>query len=400
MEDAHRSARRGRARAALLAGLGIVAAVALAACSRGEEDRAEAGALVRKAAQDLTAAEKRDFVDAVLKLKRMPSPFEGYERFSYYDTFVKWHRDVFFCDQQTAHMGPNFLPWHRQFLLLFEQGLSKAAGKPISVPYWDWTDPKSTNAVFRDDLMGGDGNAEEGYAVTSGPFRQGEWRLNVLDQKVNDPLGLRFLVRQMGSFPGVEQLPTEAKVQHAVTRPVYDVVPFNDQSNPEQSFRNNLEGWRNEIGQKCEQGLIAPLTGPGASRHELHNGVHLWVGGLFGDRQGTMDLNTSPNDPVFFLHHANIDRIWQAWIEANGPVYEPVRGWQRPEQNLHQAMLPYKKIGERVTPASMLEIDKLDYRYDELPEIEAGRAGSDTADSPSASGLVGPATLGFSCALG
>jgi tyrosinase len=42
-----------------------------------------------------------------------------------------------------------------------------------------------------------------------------------------------------------------------------------------------------------------------------HNGVHVWVG-------GTMSMiPTAPCDPVFFMHHANIDRIWSQWQAAN-----------------------------------------------------------------------------------
>jgi tyrosinase len=39
----------------------------------------------------------------------------------------------------------------------------------------------------------------------------------------------------------------------------------------------------------------------------LHNGVHSWVGGPMGD------LDTAPADPLFWMHHANIDRIWESW---------------------------------------------------------------------------------------
>ena len=46
-------------------------------------------------------------------------------------------------------------------------------------------------------------------------------------------------------------------------------------------FSNALEGW---------------INGP-----QLHNRVHVWVG-------GSMLINTSPNDPVFFVNHCNVDR--------------------------------------------------------------------------------------------
>src|SRR5207244_3148352 len=45
---------------------------------------------------------------------------------------------------------------------------------------------------------------------------------------------------------------------------------------------------------------------------DLHNLVHRWVG-------GNMLRMTSPNDPVFFMHHANIDRMWSIWQKKVAP---------------------------------------------------------------------------------
>ncbi len=308
------------------------------------------GLAVRPNVADLSHEQRVALVDAILALKETPAPIEGYESYSYYDMFVKWHRDVFFCGRrQSAHMGANFLPWHRQYLLMFEQALNEVSDTPIVLPYWDWTDPASTNGLFRKDLMGGNGNPAQEYAVTSGRFEKGEWRLNVLDQRVSDPNPERYLTRRIGSFPDIPQLPTAEDVQQALTRPVYDTVPFDDEANPAQSFRNNLEGWRGKIGEDCEDGLFGPLTGIGV--HEpsaMHNSVHLWVGGLYGkgknQQTGTMTLNTSPNDPIFWLHHANIDRLWESWMAINGRVYEPTGGWPRPGQNLNNRMVPVQDL--------------------------------------------------------
>jgi tyrosinase len=66
--------------------------------------------------------------------------------------------------------------------------------------------------------------------------------------------------------------------------------------------------------------------------HDLHNGVHLYVGGIWvpasGDvAAGTMIYDTSPNDPVFWLHHANIDRLWAEWERTHPTAtYEPAAG--------------------------------------------------------------------------
>jgi len=46
----------------------------------------------------------------------------------------------------------------------------------------------------------------------------------------------------------------------------------------------------------------------------LHNNVHMWSGGVRGGQVGTMgDIRISPADPIFWLHHAQIDRIWSIW---------------------------------------------------------------------------------------
>jgi tyrosinase len=42
-----------------------------------------------------------------------------------------------------------------------------------------------------------------------------------------------------------------------------------------------------------------------------HNPVHDIIG-------GAMTTMQSPNDPVFWLHHSNIDRLWVAWLAAGG----------------------------------------------------------------------------------
>jgi tyrosinase len=42
-----------------------------------------------------------------------------------------------------------------------------------------------------------------------------------------------------------------------------------------------------------------------------HNPVHDIIGGIMATMQ-------SPVDPIFWLHHANIDRLWVAWVAAGG----------------------------------------------------------------------------------
>ena len=294
--------------------------------------------IVRKDVKDLTKREKAEFVSAVLTAKNVPSPWDP--KLSYYDQFVQWHRDAFKCKhgwQQdgnwagAAHNSPTFLPWHRQYLILFEQMLRTTSGNPdLALPYWDWTNADSTAAVFSNDLLGPEGDPAHDFAVMSGPFRKGAWSFDIQDPAVYLD-GVRtpesFIVRRFNVFfdesPG---LPTAKDVKQAQAVSHYDHAPFNAQSKTSESFRNTLEGWRNATPSECTDGWLMQTQTKG-SPHDLHNLVHIYTGGIWkeGDEvvQGTMAYNTSPNDPIFFLHHANVDRIWAAHELASGGHYRP-----------------------------------------------------------------------------
>ena len=77
----------------------------------------------------------------------------------------------------------------------------------------------------------------------------------------------------------------------------------------------------------------------------VHNSVHIAVG-------GDMRKASSPTDPIFWLHHANIDRIWLNWQNsANG----------MPPLNLQEKMMPLKYLNVEV--GSVVNVNNLDYGY-------------------------------------
>ena len=55
------------------------------------------------------------------------------------------------------------------------------------------------------------------------------------------------------------------------------------------------------------QEINSPLGEGKYKLERFHNGVHLWVGGAM------KAVGTSPYDPVFYLHHAYIDYLWEKW---------------------------------------------------------------------------------------
>jgi hypothetical protein len=88
---------------------------------------------------------------------------------------------------------------------------------------------------------------------------------------------------------------------------------------------------------------------------------------------------SSPNDPVFWLHHCNIDRLWAEWQRQhlNEEAYLPEDGAPT-GQNLNEPMI-FNLPGERApwpdqfTPAEVLDHRTMGVRYDTEPEERMAR---------------------------
>jgi tyrosinase len=75
--------------------------------------------------------------------------------------------------------------------------------------------------------------------------------------------------------------------------------------------------------------------------------------------------SSSPNDPVFYMNHCNVDRIWEAWLSRNGRTYVPaqsapvsLRG-----HRINDAMSSL--ISAPMRPADLLNVSFF-YAYDSL----------------------------------
>ena len=229
----------------------------------------------------------------------------------------------FLTRRNAAHRGPAFLPWHREFLRLIEADLQRVLGDAnFGLPYWDWEHDgdlplaeQKTTIIW--DMLGGDGDAAAADIVTTPPFGFDIFDNALLQDPdvfddpaswiIVDPMGRQngFLRRALGrdqdagGNPIAPTLPISDDVTDAVENiDQYDEENWDEQSTAANSFRNVLEGF----------------AGPSG----LHNRIHQWVAGSMGP-------GTSPNDPVFFLHHCNVDRIWALWqAEHPGVAYSPL----------------------------------------------------------------------------
>jgi tyrosinase len=100
---------------------------------------------------------------------------------------------------------------------------------------------------------------------------------------------------------------------------------------------------------------------------EIHNTAHDWVG-------GSLATPCSPNDPVFWLHHCNIDRLWAEWqLQHFGWPYLPPSGTPG-VLGLDDAMMLARAGGFKPTPRCVLNHAALGYRYDTEPPLLPARA--------------------------
>lgn len=224
---------------------------------------------LRKSAADLTDAERTAFIDALLAVKASGR----------YDDLVRFHYrqmpDGMPPMRMPAHRSPGFLPWHRRFLRELETALEQA--RPgVALPYWDWADPRSIPAIFSPSFLGGRAPSTDGSRFTASAWplrvrRPGE--ANVLER---DLVGMET--------PGAIVIGPD-EIDAVLGRDAYDAPAYDHLTRT--GFRAGLE--------------------------RLHDMVHGWVG-------GSMNAGTSPNDPVFYLHHAQVDRLWAQWMQGRGPT--------------------------------------------------------------------------------
>lgn len=95
-----------------------------------------------------------------------------------------------------------------------------------------------------------------------------------------------------------------------------------------------------------------------------HNDIHVAVGGQMGAP------DTAALDPIFWLHHANIDRLWAQWQLSHPDPTEA--GW------LEQTFEFADASGATVSTATskIVRIADLDYAYDTVPVASEASAGA------------------------
>jgi tyrosinase len=194
-----------------------------------------------------------------------------------------------------AHGAPGFLPWHRAYLLDLEREL-QAIDSSVTLPYWRFDRPAPN--VFTPLFLG--------TSTTGGAVQFGS--TNPLQFWVTD------------STMGVDRSPH------------FDI--------PTQPAHVISEAQTLALG--SGYGAFVRMEG------DPHGRAHTSFGGSINNPA------TAPRDPLFFLLHANVDRLWAKWQRRFGR-FNPATGasfvgspGNRIGHNLPDTMWPWN--GSTVSP--------------------------------------------------
>ncbi|WP_432478408.1 tyrosinase family protein [Nocardioides sp. GXQ0305] len=218
---------------------------------------------------------------------------------------------------QCQHQSWHFFPWHRVYLYYFERIVRAAVaqiGGPSdwALPYWNWDRPFPSNTLpqaFRVPQLP-DGSENPLYL----PLRRTDAMM----------AGFQFTTRQTSTVKAM--------------RTTQFATP-----DGRRSFGGGMQP-------------VAQFAGAlGAMEKQPHNVIHVQIGSrarpnCTGGWMGV--IKCAANDPVFFLHHANVDRLWDVWLAQGGGRANPTdTAW------LNQPFTMYDENGQPVTLRSRDVVD-------------------------------------------
>jgi tyrosinase len=203
---------------------------------------------------------------------------------------------------QCQHNCWFFLPWHRLYLYYFERivraavvahrDIDDATKRDWALPYWNYEGGARTLSLPP---------AFRSKALANGTTR------NALYVKQRNP----------GRNDGDPVDPTEATSEDARSEGSFSL------DRPAGGFGGAATGW-NHYDED-------PNLFPGVLERTPHGSIHGAVGGYMGK------FETAGLDPVFWLHHCNIDRLWELWRgqpDASGNP-DPGSAWGKMEFQFH-----------------------------------------------------------------
>ncbi|CAO2658502.1 Nn.00g062250.m01.CDS01 [Neocucurbitaria sp. VM-36] len=295
--------------------------------------------------RQLSETQKKSYIEAVLCLTKVAAKSGIAGALNRFDD----HQAVHNSQTPNIHWVGHFILWHRYFVATYEKALRDECGYTNGQPYWDWSldaEPWNLNstkpfksAIFdRHTGFGGNGvivtpTADQnplnitggtgGGCVKNGPFIPPNFMLNFPETEC---LKRDFIPWIMNSFadPKLVQKVLEQEDYTSFARAIENIPSFDEPN--------------------------------------IHGSGHFGVGGVLGTIGNAAN---SPGDPLFYLHHGNLDRIFWEWQQKDLKT------------RLHQVggpIVPFDYSGQNVTLDFKINIGKLadDATLEDLLNTQSG----------------------------
>jgi tyrosinase len=262
---------------------------------------------------------------------------------------LKAVRDKFW--KQCQHGTWFFLPWHRMYLGFFEAIVRAAVvklGGPAdwTLPYWNYSDSSNSNAktlppCFREATLP-DGSPNPLFVI----------------QGVN-------ILRAPGIDSGDPSVIPDSDVDLSGCLAESFFSPDTDTTSGDLGFGGPATGFNHD----------AQVFGANSVESAPHNVIHVDVGGEWVQGGVTMDgwminPDTAALDPIFWLHHANIDRLWSVWNGISSSNTDPTASVNVGGQNISwPTTVPFTfhdATGNEatMTPSQVLDTTTTSFSYD------------------------------------
>jgi tyrosinase len=236
---------------------------------------------------------------------------------------------------QCQHGSWYFLPWHRGYLIAFEAIIRDAVvglGGPAdwALPYWNYFKPNQDGlppAFASADWPDGEGDNPLFVEQRYGPNNDGDVFVPLSQVNMNELGDPDFTGVSTGGSPGFGGVST---------------------------------------------GFSHGGSIHGGIETQPHDWVHGLVGGGLSDTEpGLMsDPDTAGLDPIFWLHHSNIDRLWEVWRQNPTTDVDPTEAnWINGPASIGQRAFIMPMPGGKTftyTPGEMSDLSKLSYNYDDV----------------------------------
>lgn len=282
-----------------------------------------AGNLIRKNIDSLTD-------DETLQLRQALTAIQSDDSNKGYQNLASFHGAPGRCQFPDGspmacciHGMPTFPQWHRLYVTEFE-GLMQAKGLTFGIPYWDWTQTiTELPHLFQDALYIDPSNSK----ALKNPFFEG-------------PI----------------------KFSNSVTKRAIDSRLFEHPAEGQHTTLYNAILYALEQDNYCDFHVAFEVA---------HNTIHYLVGGRHEESMSS--LGYTAYDPLFFIHHSNVDRLFAIWQELQKERGLPYDYSNCALEQFRKPMVPFSNEGNPINitkthavPSSTFNYHDLGYEYDDL----------------------------------